>query len=681
MVVKIQATNFLSWKSLTFDITNGITLIDGWNEDDQTSEGSGKSAVCNALSWGLYGKIPKDVNIDDVIKHGEKSCDIEIWFESGHVVKRSRKPNELMLLEYDGENFKAKKGKDVRETQQMIEEFIGLSFDAFCQSVYFAQNNDKKFISANQEDRGKILSEIQDLQLFDKARKEAMALLKIENENLIKMKHGIDLTKKDLIIICNSIQLEEQKLKTQENQHKIALDNIKLSIQEVDNKIKQTDVSLEAANVKLKDLQLDPTLKDQLNSDKSILLIEVSDIKSKKSNIDSLIAERHRKKSEGQRYGQKYNQLKTKKENLEKFLLNPNDEHSIGSDYRRLHKTATDMQKYIANPSAPCPTCGTNIDTDPVNLNQAELELDEIGHKINAILAEYAKDIHSIDTEMMSITEHLIILSKELQVEVPSVEQLNTEIEVINVKLRKIDDDLRKIETIERTVVSTRAQIQQIESQKEQLQKDLLYKVNSYKEVELNKPQLDTYNLEMEVREKAKLDVKLDSLQQLSNEKQIYISRLEKLKSGFKDIKSYVFTSVLNEINARVQKYLDRLFEMPVKLRFTNDNMKIGTDVTVNGNKQILGLSSGGQFRRFSLATDMALSDVVSNRQGNNIGILILDEYFKDLSEQSMEKCLNLLESRKQPVLLVEHNSLFKNIVNDSPFFAWYEKGTSNVKI
>lgn len=676
MVVKIQATNFLSWKSLTFDITNGITLIDGWNEDDQTSEGSGKSAVFNALSWGLYGKIPKDINIDDVIKHGEKSCDIEVWFESGHVVKRSRKPNELMLLEYDGENFKAKKGKDARETQQMIEEFIGLSFDAFCQSVYFAQNNDKKFISANQEDRGKILSEIQDLQLFDKARKEAMTLLKIENENLIKMKHGIDLTKKDLIIVCNSIQLEEQKLKTQENQHKIVLDNIKLSIQEVDNKIKQTDVSLETSNAKLKDLQLDPTLKDQLNASKTMLLLDVSDIKSKKSNIDSLIAEKNRKESEGQRYGQNYNQLKTKIENINNFLLNPNGVHSIGSDYRRLHKTATDLQKHIDNPSAPCPTCGTNIDTDPVSLNQAELELDDIGTKIEELISEYGHEAEIMTKDSALIIEHLNMLSKELQVEVPSVEQLNAEIETINVKLRKIDDDLCKIETIERTAVSTRAQIQQIESQKEQLRQDLLYKVNSYKEVELNKPQLDTYNLEMEVREKGILDDKLDSLIKLSNEKQIYISRLEKLKAGFKDIKSYVFASVLNEINARVQKYLDKLFEMPVKLRFTNDNMKIGTDVTINGNKQILGLASGGQFRRFSLAADMALSDVVSNRQDNNIGVLILDEPFQNLSEQSMEKCIILLESKKQPVLIIEHNSIAKTIVNNT-FEVRYEKGTS----
>ncbi len=113
--------------------------------------------------------------------------------------------------------------------------------------------------------------------------------------------------------------------------------------------------------------------------------------------------------------------------------------------------------------------------------------------------------------------------------------------------------------------------------------------------------------------------------------------------------------------------------------KFTNENMKISTELNINGNKQGLGLLSGGQFRRVSLAVDLAIADVVSSRKGNSINMLILDEYFKDLSEQSMEKCLNLLEGRNQPVLLVEHNSIFKNIVDNS-FFAWYEKGVSSVK-
>jgi DNA repair exonuclease SbcCD ATPase subunit len=81
-----------------------------------------------------------------------------------------------------------------------------------------------------------------------------------------------------------------------------------------------------------------------------------------------------------------------------------------------------------------------------------------------------------------------------------------------------------------------------------------------------------------------------------------------------------------------------------------------------------------------SLAVDLALSDVVTSRKGAQIGVLILDEYFKDLSETSMEKCLTLLEGRGQPVLLIEHNSIFKNIVNNS-IMVRLEDGTSSVEV
>jgi DNA repair exonuclease SbcCD ATPase subunit len=89
-----------------------------------------------------------------------------------------------------------------------------------------------------------------------------------------------------------------------------------------------------------------------------------------------------------------------------------------------------------------------------------------------------------------------------------------------------------------------------------------------------------------------------------------------------------------------------------------------------------IGLLSGGQFRRFSLAIDLALSDMVSSRKTSKLNILILDEYFKDLSETSMEKCLDLLKSRKSPVVIIEHNSIFKNIV-DNVFFVELQGGTS----
>lgn len=679
MVVRIRATNFMSWKSLTFDIDKGITLIDGWNEDDQTSEGSGKSAVFNALSWGLYGKIPKDVNIDDVIKHKEKSCNVSIFLE-GFIVCRSRKPNDLYLIELNKRTREGTKvkGKDIRETQKLIEDRVGLSFDAFCQATYFAQNSDKKFISSNQEDRGKILSEIQDLQVFDVARKDVTALAKVENANLIKLKHSIDVTKKDLIIVESNMSLEEQRIQHIKDSHQKSIDSVKSQVQIFEVQYKNIQGTIIELERQLINIIIDSKEKQLLVKDQDQLTLIVNKLMDKKSNIDTLLQERQRKQSEGERYGSKYNELTEKFNKINEFVCNL----TPGFDYEfdNYVKLSKDLTEYVQNPNKPCPTCKTVICADHSTLEQAKQTINSNDTKTKIIIDKYTKDLQNIQLEQDSIKEHLQCLSEELKIEVPTVDTLTKEIESYSIKSSKIGIKILNITNLESEKLQLEAKLNATKGQKLNIEKDLKHKIAEFDYINITLPCVDLYNLEMIVQEKEILNDKLKSLEQLSGEKLLHICRLEKLKSGFKDIKSYVFSSVLNEINARVQVYLDQLFEMPIKLKFTNDNMKISTELTINSNTQILGLASGGQFRRLCLATDLALSDVVSSRKGNNIGILILDEYFKDLSEQSMGKCLELLEIRKQPVLLVEHNSIFKNIVNKS-FFVKYENGTSEVKI
>ena len=231
MITKVKATNFLSFSDLDVTLPKGVTLIDGWNADDQTSEGSGKSAVLNAICWGLYGKIPKEANVDDVIKEGEKLCAVSVWFSNQAAVLRSRNPNTLELHVFDESgNGRIVKGKDARETQTLIEEFVGLTFETFCQTVYFAQNYTKKFITSNQEEKGKILSEVQNLSVFDKAGKEVRSLIKLAEESLVKLKHNKELAAKDEELTLRDISAEEMK-------QTLALQQQTQRIQDLNNQI------------------------------------------------------------------------------------------------------------------------------------------------------------------------------------------------------------------------------------------------------------------------------------------------------------------------------------------------------------------------------------------------------------------------------------------------------------
>src|SRR5690606_36746294 len=97
---------------------------------------------------------------------------------------------------------------------------------------------------------------------------------------------------------------------------------------------------------------------------------------------------------------------------------------------------------------------------------------------------------------------------------------------------------------------------------------------------------------------------------------------------------------------------------------------------TPDGNKRSLGMLSGGQFRRVALALDLSLADMIATRNSNPINLIICDEYFKDLSLESMEKIRHLLEQREGSIVLIEHSHLFKATISNRCDIA-FENGTS----
>ena len=300
--MKIIAKNFLSWKELEFDITDGVTLIDGWNHDDNTSEGSGKSAVVNALCFGMFGKLPKDAKVDEVIRQGEKSCEINIITPDFTIV-RTRKPNEIFMEHKDRGRIK---GKDAKETQKLIEEELGFSYETFMQTIYFAQNYGKKFITSSQEDKGRILSEVQDLQLFDRARADAQERQRDVRVNIIQVQSGLLSIEKDIVHVKEKITM----LKTQSERETF----------QISQRIRKAEKQVKEYARQAKDF--------------------------KRVNI---------------------NRLQKVVDKLDRQLDKLSDLHleynSAIYDKSRLSKEVEALKELIENPNTDCPTCGTTLET------------------------------------------------------------------------------------------------------------------------------------------------------------------------------------------------------------------------------------------------------------------------------------------------------------------------------
>lgn len=622
MIKKVVAKNFQSWEKLEFPIKDGVTLLSGYNFDDDNPEGSGKSASLNAICWCLFGKIPKkDVKIDDIIKEGETHCAVETFIEH-HVIQsvvRSRGPNKLYMISHEDKKVQ---GKDIRETQKMIEEILGLSFDTYCQTQYFAQNYNKKFVSSEQSDRGKILSEIQDLQIFDRAHKETLSLLKLENSKLINLAHDKQMREVKIENNNKLIAQQQEFLNQQIKSHEDRLSRINSKILEKSTTL--ADVQRFISNLTQEHGSIDINI---LNSDLDNLTTLLGHQQAKITLATA-------KKSETQSIIMSQNRIKADLRDFEAKRL-------------RLIASTESLTKFINNPSNQCNSCGSTLkdhDTSHAK-NQRELDTKEL------------QDNHKLVMESQKRLNELVIETTEtIDAEIQTLTSSNVQ---VSQAIRSINTSITRKQTLNNQINGYQNQLPNIESELMSLNQELDIE-NQFQVLE-NTAQINDLNLQNE-----SLQTELNSLITLYNAAQLRVSQLETLKSGFKEVKSYAFNSALNDLTTRTNTYLSELFELPILLKFTNDNMKIGIDITLDGVTRGYGLFSGGQSRRIMLAVDLALADITSMRTGNAYSFRILDEAFKDLSEASMEKCLRLLEKLGGSTILVEHNSLFKSIVDQT---------------
>lgn len=607
MITRVVGENILSWEHLDFTIPSGITAITGFNHDDQCPEGSGKSAILNAITWCFYGRLPKEAKLDDVVMHGKKSASVRVYLTNGTEVVRTRKPHSLHIMK-DGHKVL---GKDARETQLFIEQEIGLSFETFCQTVYFAQNDPKKFITANEAERAKVFSEIIDLSQFDRARELAHEELKQVDMTLAKLDAEFEYLPKMISQVESSIGSFREMLKEAEEKHYSRVQELEADLKEVVEELKEhqevkakTRPKAKAAKAELKTLEEEQeALKERI----SVLREKIAVADKSAKTIDFL-------------------------------------QSKIEKSKAVITEIQEEIEELGARAPGECPTCGAQMTKEKheAALAKEHKELTQDLQEEKDTLKDYKAQLKSLTSEDISDLE---VEMKKLKEKVSSLDEDSVKFEKILDAEEELLENLSKLEEEEAEIK------ERLESlKKEAPGASIKAKLKQNKEA-LNKLRED----------KAGMESKQTGLREEQ-------AQLQTLKAGFKEIKSYVIRGVLEELSARSNEYLAQLFEVPIHILFHNEGedgevSKIRIDVEMNGVLQGLGLYSGGQFRRISLAVDLALSDIIASRGHKPFNLLILDEYFKDLSEPSMEKILHLLESLRKPTLMIEHNSLFKNIV------------------
>jgi DNA repair exonuclease SbcCD ATPase subunit len=161
---KLKYKNFLSTGNqyTEIDLTrNRTTLIVGEN-------GSGKSTILDALTFALFGKPYRPINIPQLLNSiTKKNLEVEIEFTVGSLeykITRGLKPHIFEIYKNNELINKSANNKDYQSTLET--QILKVNFKSFCQVVVLGSATFKPFMQLSAYERREVIEDLLDLQIF-----------------------------------------------------------------------------------------------------------------------------------------------------------------------------------------------------------------------------------------------------------------------------------------------------------------------------------------------------------------------------------------------------------------------------------------------------------------------------------------------------------------------------------
>ena len=598
-----------------FNNSNAV-MIQGRNltDDGQQSNGSGKSAILEAIAIALTGTPLRNVSAKDLVQDGAKFMEIELTllFNKNtlyirRVIWSNTKSAELYieLNKKIPSNLQVNSaGKiDVKQGNTWILEHIGISRSDLLNYYLVSKEKFKSFLAMSDTEKKQVISRFSQANLVDPAY------------DIIEQR--IDKNRKDMNDIEHKITATESKIDVYKDEiANFDLDEIKQEVDRRRNVLKNNIVTYKKQIDVAKDdiAKLQSQLK-QL--EEQLLLLPTVD-NSQQSKFQSKIQQ------------------------LESQLKSLRDEKS------EIQKLQAEIEVALQG-TAKCPKCGHefSVTDDSFDLIAARESRTEFIEALNEIEA----DIGYVRSEISQYETRIGEFRKKQQ-------QLHEQ----KMQLRRRYNDVeQKIMRAKNTIQSLTDQIKQTETSLMNLQSQVIQdKTAEYQRNidELTK-QLTTFQQQKRLIEQKLFD---------ANQWNTIITRF----------KTHLSNKAIAVIQAYVNEYLQALgsnitvrFEGYKITKSGKIRENISIQVLRNGLVEgMYARYSSGEKTRIKVATILALQQLVNKSAAIGLDLLFLDEIIESSDELGVVNMMKLLNELQQTILAVTHGSFNKNY----PYIVTVEK-------
>jgi DNA repair exonuclease SbcCD ATPase subunit len=245
-IKSLTVKNFMSVGNQTqgVDFDNQrLTLVLGENldqggDDAGSRNGTGKTTLINALSYGLFGEALTKIRRENLVnKTNNKNMLVTLTFEKDGVkyrIERGRRPNTLRYFINDSEQEITDESQgDSRMTQAAINHMLGLSHSMF-KHILALNTYTEPFLSMSASDQKDIIEQLLGITLLSEKAELLKDKIRVSKEDTAMENarlEGLKMSNEKIKETINSLSNKEKIWNTQKN---LDVEKLKKSIAELE---------------------------------------------------------------------------------------------------------------------------------------------------------------------------------------------------------------------------------------------------------------------------------------------------------------------------------------------------------------------------------------------------------------------------------------------------------------
>jgi len=692
MIEKVKLRNFISHANTELELEDGVNIFIGQN-------GSGKTAVIDAITYALYGEHMRKKN-ENLVRNGTSEGGVSVTFSTAgrkfvverrfnargkleSAILREESPTKRLIVSGESKQF----GETVTGE---VEKILGLDYSKIKVASIVQQGELDDIINYNPRDFKDLLNKIIGIDKLDEAYNNIKDAIDRFRSKL-REEYGYDDEGLD------TVHKEIKKYTNEKSEAEKELERINRELNELYGKEKEDKERLE---------KLEPIREKvkELKTKKETLIKyarnKVDEYRKRVKDLEDII----KKAREYIEIVQKKGEIEGKIEELEGEETKLNQQLNSINKELGLWKGQSKIAEKLEFKNNICPVCGSKVEKirDIFDREAIKKHIKELEDKLNEIYAKKEEvgkeklELAKQEKEMIRVSEWLEdhgIRSQE------QIEELENERKQIVDRLGKIPEN---IDFADITSLNLDELTNEIIEEIMKLEEET--KGFDYQEYKCLKNELDS--LEVKIRDKlieqGKFEEKKKNAEEaLKNLEQVYkeLERARKHLSFYEKVRNDVFyrdgslaqslrSWALKEISERASEYI-KLFEMGIS-RIELKEKKHDVNIECYGIRGQMDISSlsGGERVAVALALRFAMANLLGM---GRIDFIILDEPTVHLDGERRRSLVELIDNLnrkhefmniKQIIIITHDEEIFSNSEVNALFkFRSMSEGTKVTKM